>query len=792
MLEEELLSSGEQLADRLRFETLISDTSHALFVAPLGQIDLAVERALESVRAFFKADRCGLLSASANQEVVNARLAAYAEGIPRVPVEINLAEAFPWTFNRVFVERKPLRVAKLADLPPEAEFERETWIRMSIRSALNLPIETGGIVRHSIVLNGVHEEREWPDQLVTRLRVLGEILISALERQERFAELRDAEERVNMAADSAEAGLWAVDLRTGVYWATQRAREIYGYSPDEVVTLERVEASVQADDRGLRRRCIERSLQERQPFELEYRILLADGRMRWVASRGRPHFTSAGEPDRLTGVSIDITESRRAQEALRVSEARLAAGADLAGLAFYELDYITGTSYCDDRFCNLCGLPPDQNEGHFPLQFWIEHLHPDDRPWVMNERERLHAGEVERLSVEYRFLHPAEGQKWIRHLARIAERDATGRAVRAYGVLRDITERRQAEEALRQSYAEIARLKDRLQAEGEYLKAEIRVATAHGEVIGKSAGIRQALHLAEQVAPTDSSVLLRGETGTGKELIAQAIHRLSPRRDHLMIRVNCAALPSGLVESELFGREKGAFTGALTRQIGRFEIADGSTIFLDEVGELPLDAQAKLLRVLEAGEFERLGSPRTIKVDVRVIAATNRDLTAAIRQGKFREDLYYRLNVFPIRVPPLRDRPEDIPLLVWAFLEEFSTRMGKKITRVQRKTMDALVQHPWPGNIRELRNVIEHGAIITSGDTLKIPMLDEATAVASPRQTLADAERDHILRALERTHWHIKGPNGAAAELGLNPATLYSRMKKLRIQPSRPREHGAV
>jgi len=246
------------------------------------------------------------------------------------------------------------------------------------------------------------------------------------------------------------------------------------------------------------------------------------------------------------------------------------------------------------------------------------------------------------------------------------------------------------------------------------------------------------------------------------------------------------------VESELFGREKGAFTGAMTRQIGRFEIADGSTLFLDEIGELPLDLQAKLLRVLESGEFERLGSPRTIKVNVRVIAATNRDLPAAIRLGKFREDLYYRLNVFPLLVPPLRERAEDIPLLVWSFLEEFSSRMGKRITRVQRKTMDALQRHTWPGNIRELRNVIEHAAIITSGDTLRIPMFDEPAPAAASEQTLAGAEREHILRALERTGGQVKGPKGAAAKLGINPSTLFSRMKKLGIHPGRKTQHARV
>jgi formate hydrogenlyase transcriptional activator len=343
--------------------------------------------------------------------------------------------------------------------------------------------------------------------------------------------------------------------------------------------------------------------------------------------------------------------------------------------------------------------------------------------------------------------------------------------------------RRESEAALRQSYAEIERLKDRLQAESEYLRAEIGVALAQGEITGQSAAIKQVLRLVEQVAPTDSSVLIHGETGTGKELIAQAIHRLSPRRRQVMVKVNCAALPAGLVESELFGREKGAFTGALSRQVGRFELADGSTVFLDEVGEFPPEVQVKLLRVLQEGEFERLGSPRTVEVDVRVIAATHRDLVEDIRKGRFREDLYYRLNVFPIRMPPLRERAEDIPLLVWAFLEEFSTRMGKKITHVPRATMDALQRHPWPGNVRQLRNVIEHGAIITTGDTLRIPALGDGGPGASRPQTLADAERDHILRALEATRWRVKGPRGAAAALGLNPSTLRSRMKKLGIQP---------
>jgi transcriptional regulator with GAF, ATPase, and Fis domain len=349
------------------------------------------------------------------------------------------------------------------------------------------------------------------------------------------------------------------------------------------------------------------------------------------------------------------------------------------------------------------------------------------------------------------------------------------------------------ERALRATLAEVTSLRERLALENEYLRESVFVAEGFEDTVGESPALRSVLFQAEQVAPTDATVLLLGETGTGKELIAKAIHAKSARRDRALVKLNCAALPPTLIESELFGHEKGAFTGAATRKIGRFELADRSTLFLDEVGELPLALQAKLLRVLQEGEFERVGSAATHKVDVRIIAASNRDLAAAAREGTFRPDLYYRLRVFPIELPSLRARTADIPLLVWYFLGQLGATLGKKIARVPTSAMERLVRYDWPGNIRELRNVLERAMILSPGPVLVLEELGEspraaeaAMADAADARTLEDVEREHILRALDACGGRVRGAGNAATQLGLNASTLYSRMKKLGIQRPAP------
>jgi formate hydrogenlyase transcriptional activator len=342
------------------------------------------------------------------------------------------------------------------------------------------------------------------------------------------------------------------------------------------------------------------------------------------------------------------------------------------------------------------------------------------------------------------------------------------------------------------AFREIQALKDKLAKENAYLEEEVRTEHNFGEIVGESAALRRVLKEVETVAPTGSTVLIRGETGTGKELIARALHELSPRRDRTFVKLNCAAIPTGLLESELFGHEKGAFTGAISQKVGRFELAHQGTLLLDEVGDIPPELQPKLLRVLQEQEFERLGGTKTIKVDVRLVAATHRDLARLVADGRFREDLYYRLNVFPLVLPPLRERRDDIPRLVRHFTQRFARRMGRRIETIPTAVMDALVRYPWPGNIRELQNVIERAVILSPGPSLQVPPGDlqpvpaQTRAPAAAPSTLADAERDHILGVLRETGWVLSGPDGAAARLGMKRTTLQSKLKKLGISRPRP------
>ena len=412
----------------------------------------------------------------------------------------------------------------------------------------------------------------------------------------------------------------------------------------------------------------------------------------------------------------------------------------------------------------------------------VDMIHPDDLEMVQKGVAEV----VENNTLGhlvYRLVTPEGDIKWV--LDRFCGiYSDEGEFLAVEGFFADISEQIERQESLEQALGEVERLKNRLQEENVYLQQEIKLNHDFEDIISQSKGFTQILGKVEQVASTDATVLILGETGTGKELIARAVHSISDRRERPLVKVNCAALPANLIESELFGHEKGAFTGALARKIGRFELANGGTIFLDEIGDLSLELQAKLLRVLQEGEFERLGNSKTIAVDVRVIAATNRDLDSEIVNGAFREDLFYRLNVFPIQLPPLRTRKDDIPLLVNHFVQKYSTKIGKRIDTVSQKVMGRLQAYHWPGNVRELENIVERAVIVCQGACLKVgdwlPQKD-APPDLSELTTLEEAEKAHILRALESTNWRVSGDKGAAKILGVKRTTLEARMKKLGI-----------
>jgi len=643
------------LQGRQRFESLLVDISARFVNIHANRIDSEIEDAQRRVCECLGLDLSALWQwSSVNKPhfLSLTHLHSPPEG-PSRPKRIDAQEVFPWQFKKML--RGETLAFSTEGMPPEAAHDQEARRNYGIKSSVVIPLSTGGGPLIGVLtFDTLQEERDWPDPLVKRLTLVAQVFANALERKHSEQALRKTEARLSLAADSAEAGFWELDCSTNLFWATERARINFGYDPEEVISIERFEASIHPDDLELVRQAIGGALSEREPVDVEYRILVGDGRLKWISSRGRPYFKPTGEPDRLMGVSIDISE------------------------------------------------------------------------------------------------------------------------------------RKQMENELNERLQEIEKLKGRLENENLYLRKELRREQGFDKIVGDSKAIKSVTYAVKQVASTDATVLLLGETGTGKGMVANVTHQMSARKDRPLVTVNCSALPQNLIESELFGREKGAFTGAHIRQAGRFEVAAGGTIFLDEIGEMPLELQSKLLRVLQDGEFERLGSAKTVKVNVRVIAATSRDLKQEIRKKRFREDLFYRLNVFPISIPPLRQRTEDIPLLAQFFTEKYARKMGRSIANIPKATIKKFLKYDWPGNVRELEHVIERGVIITPGTSLRmtdqlIPSLP-GDSNGEPLKDLAAAERDHILRVLQETGWKIEGPSGAAAILKLHPSTLRFRIKKLGIR----------
>jgi PAS domain S-box-containing protein len=570
--------------------------------------------------------------------------------------------------------------------------------------------------------------------------------------------------------ERSPVGIALVDSLTGCFLQVNpKFCEIAGRSENELRDVE-VASITHPDDVAVGKDHLQGLAEEKLgSYEMEKRYVRPDGSVRWVRILVVPMWSKGEKRRWQMGLVEDITERRETEAALQQSEERFRVALKDSPIAVFNQDRDLRYTWA---YNSQLSLPASEKMGKTVADLF----EPEEAARIIEIRRKvLESGVGVRDEVRV----DRGGIKRYFNTTIEPLFDTAGNVVGLTGASMDVTELRNATEALREA-------KKRLTEEKLYLEQEIDSEFGFGEIIGKSKSLQTVMEMVGKVAASDATVLLLGETGVGKELVARAVHRLSRRADSSFIKLNCAAIPSGLLESELFGHERGSFTGAVSKKIGRLELADKGTLFLDEIGEISMDLQPKLLRVLQDQEFERLGGVNTLKVDFRLIAATNRDLAEGVRENEFRSDLYYRLNVFPIRVPPLRERRDDIPLLVEHFVRKFALRMHKSITSIPKKTMDALSGWEWPGNVRELENYIERSVILTQGSVLVSPLAElqrSAEETQEADESLEAAERDHILRALRESHGQIGGLRGAAVRLGLKRTTLQSKLKQLGINP---------
>jgi PAS domain S-box-containing protein len=671
-----------------------------------------------------------------------------------------------------------LMVATCAWLAQEAV----KFIHYSSRNSLSFYASTGLLVISSTVLLVV--------LLKETMTLYGRLAVSLVTVRRLSAEkLQRSEAYLSEAQRLSHTGSFGRNVSSGeIHWSEETYR-IFELDRSVKPTLELLFERIHPNDRRHVQKAIDRATNERTDFDVECRLLRPDGSVKYLHVVAQALEHASGELE-FVGAVTDITAAKEASEALRQSESYLTEAQGLAHMGSGVWS-VPGWEplYLSEEWYRIYGFDPEL--GLSAWQDRLQRMHPDDQAKVQEAKDRA-TNEKSAYEVDHRIILP-DGTVKYTHTVGHPVLNASGDVEQFVCTMMDVTESKRAEEALRKAFEEIKALKDQLYQENIALKEEVDRVSMFEEIVGASPALRVVLSRVSKVAPTDSTVLITGETGTGKELIARAVHRRSQRSSRTFVSVNCAAIPRDLIASELFGHEKGAFTGALQRRLGRFEMAEGGTIFLDEIGELPAETQIALLRVLQEREFERVGGTASIRTNIRVIAATNRDLQAAIAVGTFRSDLFYRLNVFPIEVPPLRERREDIPVLVAYFVDRYARKAGKHIRSVTKKSLELLLSYPWPGNIRELQNIIERSVIVCDTESLSVEeswlsrQPSRSTLKTQPElsRKLANEEKWMIESALRECGGRVSGPSGAAVRLGIPGSTLDSKIRALRIDKNR-------
>ena len=607
------------------------------------------------------------------------------------------------------------------------------------------------------------------------------MLLTDIEDRKRAEEsLRASEQNLRLMIDGIPGFVFTATTEGEIEFVNKRISEYTGRTLEDLKRWQ-VTDLVHPDDLPKLIEELRRSIESGESQSVEHRVRGADGTYRWFDVHRLPERNKDGRIVRWYLLLTDIHERKRVEDALRAAESDLR-------LIFETIPGFAWTMSANGEVDVVSQQMLEYfGKTHEDLKDWSSFVHPEDRERVIAYWKRtIETGEL--YEVEHRLRRADGTYHWFQGRGRPLQ-NAEGRVVRWHNLLTDIDDRKRAEKALEEAYGEIRRLTDRLRDENVLLRQQIDQVFMFEEIVGSSPALKSVLASIVQVAPTDSTVLITGETGTGKELIARAIHKHSQRAGRAFVSVNCASIPPSLIASELFGHERGAFTGAVQRRQGRFESAHGGTIFLDEIGDLPAETQLALLRVLQERTFERVGGNRVIPTDVRIIAATNRDLTEAIDSGAFRADLFYRLNVFPIHVPPLRERKEDIPILIEYFVKRFAEKAGKRISKIEKNTLELCGSYNWPGNIRELQNIVERSVILCNGETFCVEQAWLTTQSSSHRpergsltKTLQDYERGIIEAALTESNGKVAGPDGAAAKLGIPRSTLDARIKQLGIR----------